>query len=272
MFRQRCVVASSHYAAVVQNRMLVRNLAARRNEVRRRRRASANRVISILKAALNAAWREHKIPTDQAWRALEPFEQADAARIRYLTVEEAQRLINASAGAFRKLVHAALLTGCRFSELAASQAADFNGATGTLHVRVSKSGKGRHVVLTDEGTKFFAALAAGRAGNTRLLPKDDGGKWLKSHQTRPMGEACKAARIGPPAGFHTLRHTYASLSIMGGAPLMVVARNLGHVDTRMVEKHYGHMSASYVADAIRAAAPRFGIAPNDKVVSIGAKQ
>jgi hypothetical protein len=27
---------------------------------------------------------------------------------------------------------------------------------------------------------------------------------------------------------------------MNGMPLMVVAKNLGHVDTRMVEAHYGH--------------------------------
>ena len=40
-------------------------------------------------------------------------------------------------------------------------------------------------------------------------------------------------------------------------PLMVVAKNLGHADTRMVERHYGHLAPSYVADAIRAGAPRF---------------
>jgi hypothetical protein len=46
---------------------------------------------------------------------------------------------------------------------------------------------------------------------------------------------------------------------MNGMPLMVVARNLGHADTRMVEKHYGHLAPSYVADEIRKAAPRFGV-------------
>ena len=56
-----------------------------------------------------------------------------------------------------------------------------------------------------------------------------------------------------------------------GAPLMVVARNLGHKDTRMVEKHYGHLAPSYIADAIRAAAPKFGIKPDRKLVSIGAR-
>ena len=42
---------------------------------------------------------------------------------------------------------------------------------------------------------------------------------------------------------------------MNGAPLQVVAHNLGHSDTRMVEKHYVHLQPSYVADTIRAAAP-----------------
>jgi hypothetical protein len=41
-------------------------------------------------------------------------------------------------------------------------------------------------------------------------------------------------------------------------PLMVVAKNLGHVDTKMVEAHYGHLAPSYIADAIRAGGPRFG--------------
>jgi integrase len=46
------------------------------------------------------------------------------------------------------------------------------------------------------------------------------------------------------ASFHILRHTWASLAIMAGAPLMVVARNLGHAAKRMVERHYGHLAPS----------------------------
>jgi hypothetical protein len=55
---------------------------------------------------------------------------------------------------------------------------------------------------------------------------------------------------------------------MGGVPLMVVARNLGHSDTRMVEKHYGHLAPSYIADAIRAGGPRFGFKPDAKVAAL----
>jgi integrase len=228
-------------------------------EAQRKRRASANRTLTILKAALNRAWREGKIASDAAWRRAEPFEEADAARVRYLTIAEAQRLINASAIDFRLLVRAALATGARYGELACLKVSDFNTDSGTLHVRTSKSGNGRHIVLAEEGVALFTAQAAGRPTNALLLPKEGGEEWKASHQARPMKAACKAARIEPEANFHCLRHTYASHAIMNGAPSLVVAKNLGHSGTRMVEKHYGHLAPSYIADAIRAAAPRFGI-------------
>jgi integrase len=74
-----------------------------------------------------------------------------------------------------------------------------------------------------------------------------------------MVEACKDAKIEPEISFHVLRHTWASLAVMAGIPLLVVARNFGHADTRMVEKHYGHLAPSYIVDAIRASGPRFGM-------------
>ncbi|MEI9401151.1 tyrosine-type recombinase/integrase [Mesorhizobium argentiipisi] len=223
----------------------------------RQRRATANRVLTILRAALNYAWREGKAASDREWRRVEPFEDVESARIHYLTIAEAQRLVNASSGAFRDLVQAALQTGARYSELARLRVEDFNSDVGTLTIRASKSGKGRHIVLTDEGQELFDQLKTGKARIDLLLTTEPGGVWEKSHQFRPMKEACKNAKIVPAIGFHGLRHTWASLSVMNGMPLMVVAKNLGHSDTRMVEKHYGHLSPSYVADAVRASAPRF---------------
>jgi integrase len=145
---------------------------------------------------------------------------------------------------------------------------DFNADVGTVTIREGKSGKARHIVLTEEGVAFFKATTAGRAGDERIFTKASG-PWLKSHQNRPMAEACKNGKISPPIGFHGLRHTWASHSVMNGVPLMVVAKNLGHADTRMVEKHYGHLSLSFVADAIRAGAPRFGTVEESNVSAIG---
>jgi integrase len=237
-------------------------------EAIRRRRASANRTLTVLKAALNRAWREGKIPSDEAWRRVEPFEEVDASRVRYLTVAEAKRFLNACDPDFRRLAQAALVTGARYGELTALRASDFNADSGTIHVRTSKSGKGRHIVVNDEGAALFKSLAAGKSRDTVLLIKANGSPWKSAHQARPMREACKRAKIVPSVSFHVLRHTWASLAIMAGVPLMVVARNLGHADTRMVERHYGHLAPSYIADAIRAAAPKFGIKPERNVVSI----
>jgi integrase len=125
-----------------------------------------------------------------------------------------------------------------------------------LHIRRSKTGRDRHVILTSEGVEFFGSL-----GNVvgPIL-----GDWRPGMQGGRMREACKRAGIDY-ANFHALRHSWASLSVMGGVPLMVVAKNLGHVDTRMVERHYGHLAPSFVADAIRAGAPRFGMVQKSNV-------
>ncbi|WP_439602638.1 tyrosine-type recombinase/integrase [Devosia sp.] len=234
----------------------------------RRRRATANRVLAILKAALNHAWRERKVASDTEWRRVMPFKGVDVARVRYLTVAEAQRLVNASTPAFRSLVQAALQTGARYSELGRLRVEDFNRDAGTLTIRVSKTGRPRHVVLTDEGIELFRQLVTGKPSDALILTNAAGNAWGTGHQKEPIKAACTAARIEPAISFHILRHTWASLSVMNGVVPMVVARNLGHTDTRMVEKHYGHLSQSYVADAIRAGAPRFGTGAESTVVAI----
>jgi integrase len=155
--------------------------------------------------------------------------------------------------------------------LARLEVADFNPDSGTLAIRQSKSGKARHVVLTDEGVFFFRQLTAGRAGSEIMLRKANGEAWRASHQLRPTVQACMHAKIDPPVSFHALRHTWASHAVMNGVPLLVVAKNLGHADTRMVEKHYGHLAPSYIADAIRAGAPKFGFKPNPKIATLATK-
>jgi integrase len=235
-------------------------------EAVRRRRSTANRVLTILKAALNHAHREGNCAHDEAWRKVRAFREADAARLRYLSDGEARRLTIACPVDFRALVTGALLTGCRYGELASMTADDFNPDSGTLRVRKTKSGKPRHVVLTREGREFVAAMAARKPGSTRLFLRGNGKPWAKSEQQRPLSAACAAARIDPPVSFHGLRHTYASRLAMRGVPLAVIAQQLGHADTRMVEKHYGHLAPSYVADTVRAAFGTLGILKPSNVV------
>jgi integrase len=237
----------------------------------RRRRATANRILTVLKAALNHAWKTGHAGTDDAWRRVKPFRDVETARVSYLSEAECGRLVNACAGSFRDLVAGALLTGCRYSELATMRTSDFNDDAGVVTVRMSKAGKARHVVLTKEGQQLFARLTAGKVAGDPIFTRDNGGTWGKSHQLRPMLEACKRAKIVPAISFHVLRHTHGSTLAMKGVPMGVIAEQLGHADTRMTEKHYAHLAPSYVADTIRAHFPALGIAGTGNVAKIRRK-
>jgi integrase len=238
----------------------------------RKRRATANRILTVLKAALNYAWKAGHATSDDAWRRVKPFRAVETARVRYLSEAECVRLVNACEPAFRNLVRGAMLTGCRYSELTSMRVADFNADAGVVTVRESKAGKPRHVVLTAEGQRLFAMLTAGRLGSDPIFVRRDGGVWGKSHQLRPMLDACNRAKIKPAVSFHMLRHTHGSTLAMRGVPMGVIAEQLGHADTRMTEKHYAHLAPSYVADTIRAHFPTLGIAEESSVTPIRSKR
>ncbi len=238
---------------------------AESDEERRARRATANRVLTILKAALNHAFHDGRVQSDNAWRRVKPFKAVESAVVRFLTQEECRRLVNACNPAFRDLVRGALLSGCRYGELTQLQKSDFNQESGTITIRHSKSGKPRHVVLTDEGIGFFNGLTAGRPPDELIFRRSDEQQWGKSHQQRPLIAASRIARIDPPATFHVLRHTHASHLAMQGVPLGVIAAQLGHADTRVTERHYAHLAPSYVSEAIRRGFPTMGITEQLKI-------
>jgi integrase len=64
-----------------------------------------------------------------------------------------------------------------------------------------------------------------------------------------MQLACERAEV-PVMGFHQLRHSYASIAVKNGLPLQILALNLGHADSRMVERHYAHLESEYVREQI----------------------
>lgn len=289
-------------------------------EKRRARKATANRTWTILRAALNKAFKRRLVKDDTAWRQVEPHEKVHAARPGHLTVEQAQRLINAAdaPSGFRDLVQAALFTGCRYGELCRMRVADFfvdkvemlvkcrdeDGGelfrkemvdVGKILIPISKSDVVREVVLSPEGRDYFSGVTVGRAGGELMLRNHgriqrairaekeraerageqpnyatidaDPGDWRKSEQFRQMVEACRHARVGP-MGFHQLRHTWASLAIKNGLPLIVAAKNLGHSDTRQVQRHYAKLADDYMAEAIHGSSPIFGTVKPSNVVAI----
>jgi len=187
------------------------------DDARRKHKATANRILTMLKAALNRAFQAGRAASDQPWRRVKPFAKVDEAVVRYLSADEARRLVNACRQDFRRLVQAALLTGCRYSELTRLRVSAFNADSGTIAIRLSK-GKLRHVTLTNEGALCFATWTHGRIATEHVFLLDDGAVWGSSHQQRPLDQASKRAKIVPPVTFHVLRHTHASQLAMRGVP------------------------------------------------------
>ncbi|WP_243294390.1 tyrosine-type recombinase/integrase [Geothrix mesophila] len=239
---------------------------------KRARKATANRVLSTLKAALTYAKSRGLVHCpDDAWRSVRPFQAVDEARQSYLTPEEQQRLLNSIREPdFKRLVTGALLTGCRYGELTRMVVGDFDSLGGTVLVREAKGGKPRRAMLTEEGKEYFRSLTAGRKPVETLFQRDQverrtraGGvdplAWGPAEQTRRMHDACEAASL-PKMGFHQLRHSYASALVAAGMPLAYVAQLTGHADTRMLEKHYAHLAPSDLTRALETLAPKFGLA------------
>jgi integrase len=235
------------------------------DDEKRARKDSANRILTILKAALNFVYKRKLAGVvDPCWQRVEAFKRTAKARIRFLKPEEQVALVRVCPPDFGALVRAALLTGCRYGELARLRCRDYdpNPSNPTIFVAESKSGKTRHVYLSNEGNLLFDELTAGlefealiflKGADRRRTRKYLGRQWGTDDQLPCMKAACRAA--GFKITFHELRHTYASTLVNSGCPLQVVAHQLGHSNTKMAEKHYGHLAPSYIAQAVRAAMP-----------------
>ena len=239
------------------------------DDAKRARRATANRILGVLKALLNHAV-EHELAAPGPWRELKPFKNVDEAAIRFLSEDETTRLVNACPPDLRRLVRGALNTGCRFGELAGMTVADVDAKGARVYVAPAKSGRARHVPLSAEGARFFAGIATGRAQADPVFAKENGGAWGKNDYQRAWRAACRTAKIdlpGKAAKFHDLRHAYASQLINRGVDLAVVSKLLGHADTRITLKHYAHLADATLRKAV-ARLPDFGQEPEGNVRAI----
>lgn len=223
----------------------------------KRGKATVNRTLGILKAALTRA-RKEVHPFRDTWSEVQKFRGANNPRVRFLSVAECRRLVNACPADFRELVCAALLTGCRYGELTALTVADFDLDAGTIYIAQSKSGHPRHVPLSPEGVDLLDSLTVGKASAERVFVKANGEPWQRSAQQNRIKVASAGAGINPPANFHLLRHVFAGNLAKAGVPMKAVAEALGHTSTAVTEKHYAHLAPDTVAKLVRGSVPSYG--------------
>lgn len=206
------------------------------DEDERKSKDSANRVLSMLKAALNLAFRDGHVASATEWNRVSAFKNVTANRRLFLTDKQVIALLVKAEGGFYLLLKAGVLTGARYGELAGAKVKDFDPVDGTIEL----DGKTGHRIcyLSNDAVRFFKDVCKDRLSEAYLLVKDDGMAWRKSHHLRVMREVIKLAKLPKECVFYSLRHYHISKALLSGMPMQVVAENTG-TSVRMIEKHYG---------------------------------
>ena len=198
--------------------------------------ANANRYTATLRSIMNKAADE--------WGMIEKSpkfrmrEEADR-RIRFLTHEEATRLIGSIAPRHRPLVRLLFATGLRLgSALGLTwQQIDLARRVAWIHPDQSKNRKAIAVPLNDDAMQ--ALLEA--KGRHRLSV---------FNQARPTHAVWKKAleRAGlVDFRIHDCRHTWASWHVQAGTPLYALQEMGGWKSVEMVRK-YAHLAAEHLAE------------------------
>lgn len=84
----------------------------------------------------------------------------------------------------------------------------------------------------------------------RVFTSDTGAPLFPDSVTQWFTAFVARSRL-PKVTVHSLRHTYASLMIADGAPLVVVSKQLGHAQTSTTANIYAHVIASAQAKAMQ---------------------
>ena len=166
----------------------------------------------------------------------------------------------------RALVETAYAAGLRISELAAADLASLDLRRGEIRVvgkgrkeRIGLLGRPAIGALTeylDHGRPLLAARGQdiGIAPSTVFLNHKGGPLGVRGLRFR-LDRLCRAAGLPEGVSPHTLRHSFATHLLDGGADLRVVQELLGH-ENLATTQIYTHVSPGRLAAAYRDAHPR----------------
>lgn len=216
----------------------------------RKRKATLNTLIGILRMAFRMAWENGHINSERAWRCLRRIPVAQKSRTIFLSRDECRDLLAQCRPPLRRLVLGALYSGCRVGELGNLRVQDVGRQGFGIFVDAFKRGPSRFVFLPDEGMSFFLRLCEGRPGHDYVFVSDKGTKWTTQYKNQ-FKKAVVAAGLPQAFVFHGLRHTYASQLVAAGVTLEIIARQLGHANTTTVSRFYGHLTEHLRESVVR---------------------
>lgn len=212
--------------------------------------STLNRDMTCFRAALNRAHDDGLVTTDFAWRVkLRPIKDADERRTLYLDRDERRRLIEVAQPDVAVFLRAMCQLPLRPGALSALTVAQFNARLATITVRDDKAGRGRAIALPPPIADLFRAAAKDKLPGAPLFTRSDGKPWNKDAWKGPVKDAVRAAGLDASASIYTLRHSVITDLVHGGLDLLTVAQVAG-TSVRMIERHYGHLSAEHSAAAL----------------------
>jgi integrase len=182
----------------------------------------------------------------------------DNKRLRFLTSEEANKLLQALAKKSQQLHDIALLSlhcGLRAGEIFRLCWGDVDLDNETLTIRDSKSGKTRYAYLTEATKALLASLYVDQEPNQLVFTARGGNQITEvSHSFDRALEDTKlnngVSDRRQKVTFHTLRHTFASWLVQDGVDLYVVKELLGHHSIQLTER-YSHLQPDGPKKAVK---------------------
>ena len=204
------------------------------------RNATVNRVLALLRAILRKCVNEwewlDKAPAVRMLR--EP-----SRRIRYLTRQEAMRLLAELPEHLADMAAFSLATGLRAANVTGlmwSQV-DLERRLAWIHPDQAKARKAIPVPLNAEAV----AAVAKQLGKHAVYVFSYRGSRITQVSTGAWYSALKRAGI-EDFRWHDLRHTWASWHVQGGTPLFVLQEMGGWASAEMVRR-YAHLAADHLA-------------------------
>jgi integrase len=201
--------------------------------------ATVNRLAGRLRHMLRKAV-EWQLLAESPMKGLK-FLKEHNARLRYLSVDECNRLIGACiAPHIKAIVTVALHTGMRSGEIRNLQWRDLDFAAGFIIIRDSKNGENRHIPMDSTVVDIFQNWQPTPGSDFVFTNRAGHRIGFLQHGFR---NALERAGI-TDFHFHDLRHTFASQWMMAGGELYALKDILGHKTIAMTQR-YAHLSPAY---------------------------
>lgn len=210
--------------------------------------SSCNRVLAVFKTICSLAVRQGIVPASASPCSGVFSLKLQTPRERYLSPDEAVRLMTILEQSERQEAQALrllLLTGARKSEILKARWENVHLDLHMISVPISKSGKTRYIFLSDAARDILAGLKS-RGKSPWLFPGRSSRKPISDifAYWKEVRDELNLADVR----IHDLRHTFASFLVNAGHTLYEAQKMLGHADPRTTMR-YAHLGQDALVTA-----------------------